>query len=1074
MSSYREEIEAIDVILGTMLGVNVIAKALDPLNESDFDVIIADLTKKLKGTAEPYQAAALKSALKSLNVDWPKLSPEAHSKVIRQANKSMLFGVERMVKPIKAQLDVDAKGLVTSVKSSAVAKFKLNISPDFNKTDARIAEQISSQHANFITDSAGIRLEAFEGKAKEIVSRMTSIGRDQFEIREVLAKELAQAGRGEFYWETVASSFANRGRVWTQIHSFKEAGFAQYIWTSVLDEHTTETCRFLHNKTFPIDDAVNRFSQVEQATQEGNFDAVKDLQPWVRTANGPEGFGLYAGRGEGRTFVAGIKESAVGRKDEIGSFAPKLSDKNLIDGGMSLPPIHGLCRSTVLPDFSGPVTPVSGTAPVVGPPLPEPPKTAQGKALAALDKLKGTGSIPSQGKHTMQVGIPDLVFEPGEQEKLFEKAKTLKPNLYLAHLSTPYFNNDSVRKLLESPELLKEATSKIEMIRFGGKLYVLKGSDAAVAHRLLGSKRLEGKVVDYDKILAKKPPKLPLVKPSGAKSPAPGEKVRPAPTGVQAPREEPTKDKTKGPDGFTILGEKISGAQGSNDGGFYRGKDGVERYVKFYNDGTQSQTEHLANQLYRDLGIGAPESTTFDHIGGKKAYASTLFKDGRTLRDAGLSRDLSAKAMKGFAADVFTANWDAAGMNHDNMMVLPGGNVVRIDNGGTFLFRAQAGRKPPELLNAITEWDRFLSGGNASYHKLSLSAGIERPFDVSSPTFNSAENKAFRKDLIKQIQTIQKLEKKVGGWGKYVDTHAPGLTKADRDAVVGMLESRSELLSAKADELKKLKPAKPVKAKPGAAKRLRGATYQMESIKGVKGRADLKFEELPEFDALGHTNFSHDRLERHPSGTNQPQLDAKFLENMKGISPEQRDAIVRFTNGKYTNIRLYDAAIHASKGDESAALDILMDKHGLSEWDAKEARRLSKHIQEVYEKKKAKAYPQTVFRGIDNISKEAAEAIIRAEVTQLGKFNVPGTSSSSWDPEIAVNRFMAGPDDHAHDAYKVFYMIHTKSAIGIQPVSEFYSERELLIKADAKFRTVNVARQKGSKRIVVIELEEID
>ncbi len=75
-----------------------------------------------------------------------------------------------------------------------------------------------------------------------------------------------------------------------------------------------------------------------------------------------------------------------------------------------------------------------------------------------------------------------------------------------------------------------------------------------------------------------------------------------------------------------VLAEQIGGQGGSNPGGVYRGADGVERYVKFYNDPAQAHGEALANTIYNALGLSAPKSVVVDR-GGSAVFASNLIKD---------------------------------------------------------------------------------------------------------------------------------------------------------------------------------------------------------------------------------------------------------------------------------------------------------------------------------------------------------------------------------------------------------------------------------------------------------------
>ena len=151
----------------------------------------------------------------------------------------------------------------------------------------------------------------------------------------------------------------------------------------------------------------------------------------------------------------------------------------------------------------------------------------------------------------------------------------------------------------------------------------------------------------------------------------------------------------------------------------------------------------------------------------------------------GLDKTNARLALKGFVTDILTGNWDAVGASLDNMMVTEGGKIVRIDNGGTFLMRAKAGRKPVEALNAITEWELFFSPyKNPSYAKLVEAAGYAGPND-------------FREEIIKQFADVLETRDLSGGWDKYVDFHAPLLKGEDRQRVISMLDSRTKLLESK-------------------------------------------------------------------------------------------------------------------------------------------------------------------------------------------------------------------------------------------------------------------------------------
>jgi hypothetical protein len=231
-----------------------------------------------------------------------------------------------------------------------------------------------------------------------------------------------------------------------------------------------------------------------------------------------------------------------------------------------------------------------------------------------------------------------------------------------------------------------------------------------------------------------------------------------------------------------IMGHKTMAQAGSNAGGFFKGLDGVERYVKLYKDPAQATGEHLASVIYRDLGIPAPKTRVFTYQDGT-AFASEVIPSARPIRNQYNKSD-AREILKGFVADVLTANWDVVGMIGDNIVKGTDGKFYRIDNGGAFLMRATNGRKPSSLLNQITEWNVFRDKNmNPSYADLVAKAG-----------FSEGE---FASMVKSRFQEIEGLRSRYGSWSAYVAQRLPEFLGEDAGAIVTMLEKRTALLRSK-------------------------------------------------------------------------------------------------------------------------------------------------------------------------------------------------------------------------------------------------------------------------------------
>lgn len=240
-------------------------------------------------------------------------------------------------------------------------------------------------------------------------------------------------------------------------------------------------------------------------------------------------------------------------------------------------------------------------------------------------------------------------------------------------------------------------------------------------------------------------------------------------------------------DATLILGKKIGNQLGTNEGGVYEGADGVKRYVKLYKDGEQSYVEQVANALYRELGLGVPQTQVFQHS-GKAALASELLggtTDVTRIFDDS-TKENALQALRGFLADVFLGNRDAVGAELDNM-ILHNGQVYRIDNGGSLLYRGLQGKKKTEELFTLSEFEGFQNPSiNAKYAKLFKAAGIDDAAELN---------------LAEQYGAIKGVLEKYGNWQNFVDTAIPGASQALRDELANVLTKRYALLQDKVAEV---------------------------------------------------------------------------------------------------------------------------------------------------------------------------------------------------------------------------------------------------------------------------------
>lgn len=181
---------------------------------------------------------------------------------------------------------------------------------------------------------------------------------------------------------------------------------------------------------------------------------------------------------------------------------------------------------------------------------------------------------------------------------------------------------------------------------------------------------------------------------------------------AQAPAAAPVKaafvdTPAPNPDTMVIIGRK---SKGGTPGALYQDTDTGQKWlVKFNGSEDAVRNEVLASKLYNLAGVEAPDLHAIT-IDGKPALASRIV-DGITEVPAKVLAS-TPSVTDGFAVDAWMANWDVAGLNFDNV-VLVQGRALRIDVGGSLRYRAVGGLKGSAFGRSVNEIDSLRDGTNA-------------------------------------------------------------------------------------------------------------------------------------------------------------------------------------------------------------------------------------------------------------------------------------------------------------------------------------------------------------------------
>lgn len=316
-------------------------KALDIEEPRDFDRVVSRLATALRSRVGRSEAAAVRSVVAALDVDWRATTGARRRSLIAHAMTLAGRSTRGVPGQIEATIGRAAEAVVRAVRSRGRRRDGLAIAADFNAIDHRVIAHVRRSQGPFVRQEYVRRAAAFEHRARDTVATALERGLG----REDIAIELERLATGVLvtgstpYWEVVAGTVVSSGRSYAQVSAYAEAGIDRYRVVAVLDRATTPICSFLDGKTFSVATALDRFEAIEQAATIGD---LQDAHPWVRVGrDGGKGPQLYVERGGERTTVA--------TGNAGGGFASALNDRDLESLGLGFPPYHGLCRSTTVP-----------------------------------------------------------------------------------------------------------------------------------------------------------------------------------------------------------------------------------------------------------------------------------------------------------------------------------------------------------------------------------------------------------------------------------------------------------------------------------------------------------------------------------------------------------------------------------------------------------------------------------------------------------------------------------------------------------------------------------------------------
>ncbi len=301
---------------------NALIKRVDDIG---LDVAVSDLTLTLS---------------EILNESWVETSQEAIEESIEKMAKKKTFksGLAALLLTLGKKLDsfltakqlkeieIVVNGIYTSLKEVHSRNFE--ISTNIIKLDKQVINMASLEGPYWIGNLYNSHLSARIGDIGRLIAESgISVEQGSTLMKDVLNKEFSLFGGGSDFPTKIPSQFAGsidnytkilstnvavRSRNFAFITTANQAKIETLEFSAVMDDRTSQICQFMNGKRFSTSQGVSLVSKVATAISP---EKVKELTPWVSRKEAE----AIAGDGE-------LEEQS----------------ENLANGGIMIPPLHGL------------------------------------------------------------------------------------------------------------------------------------------------------------------------------------------------------------------------------------------------------------------------------------------------------------------------------------------------------------------------------------------------------------------------------------------------------------------------------------------------------------------------------------------------------------------------------------------------------------------------------------------------------------------------------------------------------------------------------------------------------------
>ena len=417
--------EAADVLDEALdaLGIELMMAAKrDPFSRAGFDAMVAAVASEATRAMAQAQRDALRLAAPLLRRNWAQLDEVRLELAIAEVGAAMKTGLASGAPAVasvfgRAWSQTSAESWDASVELYGLRKRGARRSeiafaerrgsrwstgqpdPVFEGIDPEVADHARTASQFYIRDATGRIVDGPVAQAiRDKVAEGVRDGLDQRTIAGDIGKVVAgtTAARSRDYLVMASSVATARARSYGVLKSFEEALITTTRFVAVLDEVTSQVCRFMHGRTFQVSRQLQRFMDVARAP----IGDVTKLQPFMRvgrTDDGQRGVGIRDATTKDFIPVATITRSGLGVNDDPGEFRALVSADRMMALGCCTPPLHPHCRSVLVPGPSA-----RSQVPVSAPVDPG----TQDAPAAAVRPPQGPTKTPGQGPALTPAAVP--------------------------------------------------------------------------------------------------------------------------------------------------------------------------------------------------------------------------------------------------------------------------------------------------------------------------------------------------------------------------------------------------------------------------------------------------------------------------------------------------------------------------------------------------------------------------------------------------------------------------------------------------------------------------------------------